>query len=99
MKYTRDGDHKKAKRRLHNRVTTPEEDRRIIEYLQNNPSATSRAIVDDLNLTATSSTIRRRLIKDDLRNQVIAAKETLNPRYINSGLQFALDHQQPGLML
>ena len=91
-KYLADGDYKKAKRRRHHRITTPEEDDRIYRLSAENPSMTSKAIVDELNLLATSSTVRRRLINVDLKSHIMARKECLLPRHIDERLQYAYGH-------
>lgn len=83
-------------RELRPSKTTPIEDRRIVKLSKQNPFLTSKRILQqlqpDLAQEISSSTVRRRLLKADLRGCIARRKPMVSKKNIAARLQFARAH-------
>lgn len=76
--------------------TTPREDREIINCAKKSPFISSTAIKKELDLSISTSTIRRRLIQQKLYARRPRKVPLLNKRQIQRRLSFAHEHVQWG---
>ena len=81
-------------RRPRSRVTTPEEDRRIIQAAddEERPVTSAVKLREALQLDVSVDTIRRRLHEAHIHCRVPAKKEWLTEQHRQVRLQFALEH-------
>ncbi|KAK3864713.1 hypothetical protein Pcinc_029617 [Petrolisthes cinctipes] len=79
-------------RRPRSRVTSREEDERIIQAAVAQPFINAAAITTDLGLEVSNTTVRRRLHAAGLHHRVPAMKEHLTDVHRNTRLAFAQEH-------
>ncbi len=80
------------------RVTTPAEDRTIVEAAEGGVALRHAAdLKQQLQLAASTTTIRRRLREAGLRSRVAAKKELLTPAHRAARLHFAQEYAEKGL--
>ena len=87
-RYQTTNDPYKPKRTNHFRSITPTEQQRILDFIRQNPTASSEYIKDTLNLNCTARTIRGFLIKSKLRSRVQVQQDALTERHLNLRLEF-----------
>lgn len=83
---------KKTECRGGKRRTTLLEDRRILRYSKMKPSASSKMIKKDLNLSISAVTVRRRLIEQNLYARSPRKVPLLTQKHVDARLKFAKSH-------
>lgn len=71
------------------RATTSRDDIRIVRMIKKNPKLSSRNIVEAMNLTVSSRTVRRRLKEHGLKNVFAPKRPFINKRNKKKRLEFA----------
>lgn len=79
------------------RLTTPDDNRRIIEEATAHPLTDAVSIRDRLHLQVSGETVRRRLREGGLRHRIPATKEKLTARHRLDRLRFAETYVNEGL--
>lgn len=87
LRYTEKGETRGRKRK-----TTPIDDRRIVRFSKVDPSASSKKIQKDLNLSVSTVTIRRRLVENNLFARSPRKVPLLTKKQADARLKFAQDH-------
>lgn len=82
----------KSETRGRKRKTTVTEDRRIARFSRKDPFASSQMIRDDLGLSVSSLTIRRRLLENKLTARSPRKVPMLTKKHVAARLQFAKTH-------
>lgn len=82
----------KPESRGRKKKTSASEDRRIIRFSKNDPTASSNQIQRELNLPVSSVTVRRRLLKHNLAARSPRKVPLLNKKHISARLKFAKEH-------
>lgn len=72
--------------------TSIQTDRRIVRAVRENPFVTSSQLVVDLHLDISSSTVRRRLIAENLRSRRPRRVPLLTTKHVKNRLSFANEH-------
>lgn len=84
-------------KRPRSRVTTREEDQRIIQAAENNPFTNARSIREELSLEVSDDTVRRRLHQAGIHHRVSAKKEYLTDAHRAARLAFAQQYVDKGM--
>lgn len=83
---------KRPEMRGRKRKTSSVDDRRIVRYSKEDPSASSKKIQKDLNLSVSDVTIRRRLMENNLFARSPRKVPLLSKKQVTARLKFAQDH-------
>ena len=82
----------KTEKRGRKRKTTPQMDRRIAKLAKTQPMIGSKRIKEDLQLTVSTGTIRRRLCEVNLPARSPRKVPLLKKRHVQKRLEFAKEH-------
>lgn len=82
----------KPEKRGKSRKTSETTDRKIVTTSKKDPFLSSKDIVKELNLNISSSTVRKRLIENNLHGRVARKVPLLTKKHVKARMKFAMDH-------